>query len=107
MSLVSNNTLNDRVNIFNSLSESLNNITAVAILTEWEEFKNYNWKKLGEGIKIFDGRLIVDQKNLNINDIIASVKVLFKEVKNYYNFLEINEKKWFNILFVLLIFNSF
>lgn len=69
LSLVSNNTLNiDRVNIFNSLSESLNNITAVAILTEWEEFKNYNWKKLGEGIKIFDGRLIVDQKNLNRNE---------------------------------------
>ena len=69
LSLVSNNTLNEnRVNIFNSLSESLNDIIAVAILTEWGEFKNYNWKKLGEGIKIFDGRLIVDQKNLNINE---------------------------------------
>ena len=69
MSLASNNALNtNRVNIFNSLSESLNNIIAVAILTEWEEFKNYNWKKLGEGIKIFDGRLIVDQKNLNVNE---------------------------------------
>ena len=40
-------------------------------------------------------------------NIIASVKVLFKESKNYYNFLEINEKKWFRILFILLIFNSF
>ena len=69
LSLASNNALNtNRVNIFNSLSESLNNIIAVAILTEWEEFKNYNWKKLGEGIKIFDGRLIVDQKNLNVNE---------------------------------------
>lgn len=69
LSLASNNALNtNRVNIFNSLSESLNNIIAVAILTEWEEFKNYNWRKLGEGIKIFDGRLIVDQKNLNLNE---------------------------------------
>lgn len=40
-------------------------------------------------------------------NIIASVKVLFREVKNYYNFLEKNEKKWFKILFILLIFNSF
>ena len=40
-------------------------------------------------------------------NIIASVKVLFKEVKNYYNFLEKNEKKGFKILFIFLIFNSF
>ena len=41
---------------------------AVAILTEWDEFKTYNWKKIYQMMKkpafIFDGRNILDKDHL-------------------------------------------
>ncbi|MDR6301788.1 nucleotide sugar dehydrogenase [Mesonia maritima] len=41
---------------------------AIAILTEWDEFKTYDWKKVYEQMKkpafIFDGRRILDRKEL-------------------------------------------
>ena len=41
---------------------------AVAVLTEWDEFKSYDWQKIYEGMLkpafIFDGRNILDQKAL-------------------------------------------
>ncbi len=41
---------------------------ALAILTEWDEFKTYDWNKVYEGMKkpafVFDGRAIVDSKAL-------------------------------------------
>ena len=42
---------------------------AIAILTEWDEFKNYNWKKIFSVMKrpsfIFDGRNILDKNILS------------------------------------------
>ncbi|EKD32391.1 MAG: hypothetical protein ACD_77C00103G0002 [uncultured bacterium] len=41
---------------------------AVAILTEWDEFKTYDWQRIYENMKkpafIFDGRNVVDSKKL-------------------------------------------
>ncbi len=41
---------------------------AVAIITEWDEFKEYNWEKICSSLikpaKIFDGRNILDRKKL-------------------------------------------
>ncbi|WP_034042338.1 UDP-glucose 6-dehydrogenase [Wocania ichthyoenteri] len=41
---------------------------AIAILTEWDEFKNYNWKQVYDNMQkpafIFDGRGILDKKTL-------------------------------------------
>ena len=41
---------------------------AVAILTEWDEFANYNWKKIYDSMKkpafIFDGRNILDKNKI-------------------------------------------
>jgi UDPglucose 6-dehydrogenase len=41
---------------------------AVAVLTEWDEFKSYDWQKIYEGMLkpafVFDGRNILDQKAL-------------------------------------------
>ncbi len=41
---------------------------AVAVLTEWDEFKSYDWQKIYEAMLkpafVFDGRNILDQKSL-------------------------------------------
>jgi UDPglucose 6-dehydrogenase len=41
---------------------------AIAILTEWDEFKEYDWKRIYENMQkpafIFDGRNILDLKML-------------------------------------------
>ena len=41
---------------------------AIAVMTEWDEFKTYNWQKIYNCMKkpafIFDGRNILDHKNL-------------------------------------------
>ncbi len=49
-----------------NLEEALLNADASAILTEWEEFKNYNWTKAPKKIKIFDGRNIINIKSSNL-----------------------------------------
>lgn len=41
---------------------------AIAVLTEWDEFKSYDWQKIYEGMLkpafVFDGRNVLDQKAL-------------------------------------------
>jgi UDPglucose 6-dehydrogenase len=41
---------------------------AIAILTEWDEFKNYDWQKIYDNMMkpafIFDGRNILDKQKL-------------------------------------------
>ncbi len=47
---------------------AMNDAHAVAILTEWDEFKTYDWQKIYTNMKkpafVFDGRAIVDTKAL-------------------------------------------
>ena len=49
-------------NNFKRVSISLDHLSAIkdssiiAILTEWDEFKSYNWKRIIKKAKIFDGR---------------------------------------------------
>jgi UDPglucose 6-dehydrogenase len=47
---------------------AMNEAHAVVILTEWDEFKNYDWRKVYNGMKkpafIFDGRNILDRETL-------------------------------------------
>ncbi|RZF58932.1 nucleotide sugar dehydrogenase [Sphingobacterium corticibacterium] len=49
--------------------EALDGAHAAAILTEWDEFKGYDWAKVKEGMKkpsfVFDGRKLLDRKELN------------------------------------------
>ena len=44
------------------------NSHAVAVITEWDEFKSYDWEKIYTSLmqpaKIFDGRNILDNKTL-------------------------------------------
>ena len=43
---------------------------AIAILTEWEKFKTYDWKKIYDEMKkpafLFDGRRILHRKELEM-----------------------------------------
>ncbi len=51
--------------------EALGGSHAAAILTEWDEFKTYDWAKIKEEMKkpafVFDGRKLLDRKTLEGN----------------------------------------
>ncbi len=48
--------------------ETLQGAHALAVLTEWDEFKNFDWKRIKEGMKkpsfVFDGRKLLDRTKL-------------------------------------------
>ncbi|WP_339893536.1 UDP binding domain-containing protein, partial [uncultured Algibacter sp.] len=48
--------------------DALKDAHAVAIMTEWDEFKTYDWKKIYTEMKkpafIFDGRNILDKSEM-------------------------------------------
>lgn len=48
--------------------EGVHDSHAIAVLTEWDEFKNYDWAKIKAGMKkpsfVFDGRKLLDRKQL-------------------------------------------
>lgn len=55
----------DLVETFEEPYEALKDTHAVAIMTEWDEFKTYDWQKIYDGMKkpafIFDGRNLLDK----------------------------------------------
>lgn len=57
------------VKVANNPYETLDGAHAVAVLTEWDEFKTYDWAKVKEGMKkpsfVFDGRKLLDRKELD------------------------------------------
>jgi len=60
----SNNENKQHVFIYNEPYEACKNAHAIAILTEWDEFKSYDWKRIYNEMKkpafIFDGRNLLD-----------------------------------------------
>jgi len=60
--------VDDLVNVYNSPYEAANQAHAIVVLTEWDEFKDLNYKKIYRTMKkpayIFDGRLILDESEL-------------------------------------------
>ena len=54
-----------KVYVFNNINDAVKSTEAILILTEWDEFKGYNWKKFIQTSKInvhlFDSRNIVDK----------------------------------------------
>ena len=60
----SEDTINKGVSVFDDAYEACKNAHAIAVLTEWDEFKEYDWKKIYENMQkpafIFDGRNILD-----------------------------------------------
>ena len=51
-------------NFYYSIYEAFKNADGIVILTEWEEFKNYDWSKIDESIKIFDGRNFIKNERI-------------------------------------------
>ncbi|MEP5254136.1 nucleotide sugar dehydrogenase [Winogradskyella rapida] len=58
----------DLVTSFNDPYETTKDAHAVAIMTEWDEFKTYDWQKVYDQMKkpafIFDGRNILDKSEM-------------------------------------------
>lgn len=59
----------DFVSINQNPYEACNGAHAIAILTEWDEFKTYDWQKIYDGMLkpafVFDGRNILDKTQMN------------------------------------------
>jgi len=57
------------VKVVDNPYEALHDAHAAAVLTEWDEFKTYDWAKIKEGMKrpsfVFDGRKILDRTELS------------------------------------------
>jgi len=56
------------VTVFEDPYESCKDAHAIAILTEWDEFKNYDWQRIYDNMKkpafVFDGRNVLDGEDL-------------------------------------------
>lgn len=57
------------INVINDPYEACKGAHAVAILTEWDEFMDYDWKRIYEGMKkpafVFDGRSVLNLEILS------------------------------------------
>lgn len=56
------------VTVFEDAYEACKDAHAIAVLTEWDEFKDYDWKKIYDGMKkpafVFDGRHLLNEAEL-------------------------------------------
>lgn len=56
------------VNVFTDPYEACKGSHAIAVLTEWDEFKGYDWQRIYDNMlkpaKIFDGRNLLDKEKL-------------------------------------------
>ena len=57
----------NRFFIVNQLEKEVLNSDAIGILTEWENFKNFNWDQIIDTTYVFDGRKILNEKTYNSN----------------------------------------
>ena len=61
-----------QVKVYSSFEEAINNVNIVIVLTEWKEFKEFDWRRLTKNsrnkIKIYDGRNILINQLSNYPD---------------------------------------
>lgn len=61
-------TIKSGISVHENAIEVCKDAHAIAILTEWDEFKNYDWKAIYDDMKkpafVFDGRNILDAKKM-------------------------------------------
>jgi UDPglucose 6-dehydrogenase len=50
----------DKVKVFKNPKSCIIETSAVAILTEWDEFKSFDWENISKTAKVFDGRYILN-----------------------------------------------
>ena len=69
MVVVSEEENKNLVATFSDPYEAVKDAHAIAIMTEWDEFKAYDWEKIYSSMKkpafIFDGRNILDKAEMN------------------------------------------
>jgi len=66
--------LNERINICDSIEESLKDSSGILILTEWDEFKNFNWNDLVENTEI---QFLLDGRNfIKASKVDKTIKIL-------------------------------
>ena len=57
-----------RVKVFKSAYEAAQGASAIAVITEWDEFKTLDWQKIYDSMQkpafVFDGRLVLDVAKL-------------------------------------------
>ncbi len=57
-----------KIKIFNSIKSCIKNVSSIAICTEWDEFKEFDWKAAYKYVEpeciILDGRNIIDTKKI-------------------------------------------
>jgi UDPglucose 6-dehydrogenase len=57
-----------RISVFTDAYAACENAHAIAVLTEWDEFKHYDWQRIYDSMLkpafIFDGRNILDESVL-------------------------------------------
>ena len=57
------------IEITNSITKAIHEVDAIGIVTDWDQFKKFNWESLqGSNIKIFDGRNVVDFEKAKISN---------------------------------------
>jgi len=58
----------EHISVYNNPLDCIDKTNIIAILTEWDEFKDYDWKKIFDKMSkpayIFDGRNILDREKL-------------------------------------------
>ena len=59
-------TLMNNIDIIDNGLDVVDNCDAIAVLTEWDEFKTYNWSKIISQVKVLDGRSIIPHANYTI-----------------------------------------
>ena len=70
MNYINGNDTNNRkyVSVYNNPLDCIDKTNIIAILTEWDEFKDYNWKKIFDKMSkpayIYDGRNILEKEKL-------------------------------------------
>jgi UDPglucose 6-dehydrogenase len=61
-------TNSEEVVVVNNAYEACENAHAIAVLTEWDEFKDYDWQKIYDAMLkpafVFDGRNLLDKKKM-------------------------------------------
>lgn len=65
----SNDIVQKHVEVYHDPYEAAKNVHSIVILTEWDEFKDYDYEKIYQSMKkpasLFDGRLLVDHQKLD------------------------------------------
>tara|TARA_B110000971_G_C20011264_1_gene501653 strand:+ start:565 stop:1992 length:1428 start_codon:yes stop_codon:yes gene_type:complete len=67
-SFLSSSEIRNLVTVHKDPYKAMDNSHAIAVLTEWDEFKTYDWKKIYKNMLkpafVFDGRNILDKKEM-------------------------------------------